>query len=281
MAKNRATNLTQCWLLPKNGQGQRFIIGWAMRYLLSLSAALLMSSVAVAAPAHKTPATKAESFSARQTHTEKQADGVYDLSGLPAFTGKVAQFLPSPHGGVFGLLLEDGTQVFVSPEQTHELAGLVKPGDVVSIRGLKGRVLPIIRAFGITSPRGRGMQDNFIAMPVHSTEMIAGPDLVLHGEIWQRLYNANGQLSGVILKDHSVICITPREATREADLLTPGQMLYAVGTGSSGELGTAIDAREIGTSAEKMVGIAVGDAPPPGPPAGSPAYDIIPGAEEH
>jgi hypothetical protein len=80
----------------------------------------------------------------RQTATEKQATGVYDLSVLPVFTGSVVQFLPAPHGGIVGFVLDDGTQVFVSPEQAHTFAGLIKVGDKVDIRGIKGQVLPII-----------------------------------------------------------------------------------------------------------------------------------------
>ncbi|OUJ01432.1 hypothetical protein HK15_08120 [Acetobacter orientalis] len=249
-----------------------------MRTLLfSAVSFFVASTVAVAAPASK-PAASA-SFAAHQTVTEKQATGLYDLSGLPQFTGKVAQFLPAPHGGVLGVVLTDGTQVLVSPDQGHTVAGLIKPGDTVSIQGLKARSLPLIRAFSLTSPRGRSMQDSFIVMPQQSPEMITGPDLVLHGDIWMPLYDLNGQVSGVILKDHTVIYLAPREATRLAAWLKAGQNIYAVGTGTSGELGIAIDAREIGPTAAQMVGVAVGNAPAPGPAPGSAGYDIIPGSE--
>lgn len=252
-----------------------------MRFLLSLSGLILASSVAVAAPAHKGGGSSTASFASRQTTTEKQATGVYDLSALPVFTGSVVQFLPAPHGGVVGFVLNDGTQVFVSPEQAHTFAGLVKVGDKVEIRGIKGQVLPIIRAFSVANPRGRTVQDSFIEMPLHSPEMIAGPDLVLHGEVWMPLYDVGGHLCGAILKDHSVIYLSPREAGRVVDLLRPGQTLYAVGGGSSGDLGVAIDAREIGPASDKLISIAVGNTPPPGPAPGSAGYDIIPGADEH
>lgn len=249
-----------------------------MRTLFIFAVSLLASSAtAFAAPAAK-PAASAP-FAAHQTVTEKQATGLYDLSSLPQFSGKIAQFLPAPHGGVLGVVLSDGTQVLVSPDQGHTLAGLIKPGDTVSIQGLKARTLPLIRAFSLTSPRGRSMQDSFIAIPQQSPEMITGPDIVLHGEIWMPLYDLNGQVSGVILKDHTVIYLSAREAARLAAWLKPGQTLYAVGTGTSGELGVAIDAREIGPTSEQMVSVAVGNAPVPGPAPGSAGYDIIPGSE--
>lgn len=275
------TSLTHCRALPVLGQGAPVLSGCFMRSLLSLSALILASSVAVAAPVHKGEQAHGAPFASRQTTTEKQATGVYDLSVLPVFTGNVVQFLPAPHGGIVGFVLDDGTQVFVSAAQAHTFAGLVKVGDKVDIRGLKGQVLPIMRAFSVTSPRGRTVQDSFIEMPLHSPEMIAGPDLVLHGEVWMPLYDVGGNLSGAVLKDHSVIYLSPREAARVASLLKPGQTLYAVGGGSSGDLGIAIDAREIGPAVDKLVNITVGNVPPPGPAPGTPGYDIIPGADEH
>ena len=173
--------------------------------------------------------------------TGARVGSVYDLSVLPVFTGKVSQFLPSTHGGINGFILEDGTQVLVSAEQGHAFAGLVKPGDTVEIRGLKGQTLPILRAFLVTSPRGRSVEDSVISMPNHSTEMLAGPDLVLHGPVSMPLYNMSGKLTGAVLQDHSVMYLTPAEATRFADLLKPGQTVYAVGSGSNGGLGVAVE----------------------------------------
>ena len=54
-------------------------------------------------------------------------------SGTAALSGKVAQFLPGPMGGIEGLLLEDGTEVHISPMQSTELALIVRPGDKVTI----------------------------------------------------------------------------------------------------------------------------------------------------
>jgi hypothetical protein len=109
-----------------------------MRSLLSLSGLILASSVAVAAPAHKEASPHGTTFASRQTATEKQATGVYDLSVLPVFTGSVVQFLPAPHGGIVGFVLDDGTQVLVSAEQGHAFAGLVKPSDTVDIQRPEG-----------------------------------------------------------------------------------------------------------------------------------------------
>lgn len=267
-------------LLPVAGlseAGKSQFTGKAMRVFLSVSALFLLVSPAFAAPPVKQ--TVKATFASHQTVTEKQAAGVYDLSSMSAFSGTVTQFLPAPDGGVLGLLLNGDTEVLVSPEIGHTLSGLIKVGDHISLRGVKAYTLPVIRAFAITSPRGRSVQDSLMAVPQHSPEMIIGPDIVVHGEIAMPLYNLGGQVSGVILKDHTLIHLIPREAARLAVWLKPGQSVYAVGTGNNGVLGTAINAREIGPAADRKEAVAISNVPLSGPAAGSAGYDVISGAE--
>ena len=247
-----------------------------MRHQSFVPAALLAFSCAVTPLAHAAaPKPAAHSQPPALSPGEIASQGVYDLSPLRVFTGKIVQFLLSPNGAVTGFVLESGEQVFVTPEEGHAFAGLAKPGDTVQVRGLKSTTLPIIRAFEVTSAQGRSVRDTFISMPQHSPEMIAGPDLVLHGEIWMPLYTMGGQVAGVILKNHALVHLAPGEATRVAAMLKPGPERYAVGTGSNGAMGTAISARELGPTMETMVPIVVGNAPPPGPAAGSAGYDVI------
>ncbi len=212
--------------------------------------------------------------SVKTTKTTSQK-GMYDLSSLHVFTGKVTQFLLSPGGAVIGFVLGSGYQVFVPPEEGYAFAGIIKLGDTVQVRGLKGGVLPVIRAFEVIGPDARVVRDTFITMPQYSPEIIAGPDLVLHGEIWMPLYTMDGRVAGVILKNHAVIHLAPAEVIRVANMLKPGHMLYAVGPGCNGVMGTAISARELGSTLDTMIPVAVGGAPPPGPAAGSINYDVI------
>ncbi|NHN85971.1 hypothetical protein GOB93_15170 [Acetobacter musti] len=206
---------------------------------------------------------------------------VYDLSVLPAFSGIVSQYIPSPSGGVTGILLDNGTEVLVSPDVAWSLPKIVKPGEKVTGTGLRGKTLPLIRAFAISGPHGRSAEDTGITMPQHSPEMITGPDIVVHGPVWVRLYDIQGTLCGVVLKDHTVVKIPPGAAARIASWLTPGAIIFAAGPGTSGELGVSINAHEIGPDSQKLISLAAEDAPPPGPPPGSPGYDIISAAEAH
>lgn len=243
--------------------------------LLSFSVAIAVSSKSYASVSEKSFHVLSPSVKPLVKTKKVTSQGVYDFSSLHLFTGKVIQFLLSPGGAVIGFILGSGYQVFVTPEEGYAFAGIVKPGDTVQVRGLKGGTLPVIRAFEVIGPDGRVVRDTFITMPQYSPEIIAGPDLVLHGEIWMPLYTMDGRVAGVILKNHAVIHLAPAEVVRVANMLKPGHMLYAVGAGCNGVMGTAISARELGPTLDKMTPVAVGGAPPPGPAAGSINYDVI------
>ncbi|ACI51655.1 conserved hypothetical protein [Gluconacetobacter diazotrophicus PA1 5] len=209
-----------------------------------------------------------------------QPVSAYDFSPLPVTSGTVAHYLPTPAGDVDGLILTDGTEILCSHELGLAIAGLVKPGDRVSVSGLRGRTLPIVRAYAVDGPRGRRIEDAG-AVSVRLPTPTSGPDIVVDGTVRAPLYSLHGQLIGAVMQDHSAIYLTAAEAARLAAWLQPGRPLYAVGNGSTGALGTAIDARDIGPSAGQTMRVAPPDAPMPGAFPGSAAYDEIPGASAH
>lgn len=207
-------------------------------------------------------------------------ESVYDLSVLPAFSGTVAQYIPSAGGDITGFLLTDGTEVLLSQSLAWDAPKLARPGEKISGTGLKGRTLPIIHAFTLSSAHGKQSEDTgVITLPQHAPEMVAGPDIVVHGEIAYRLYNVQGELIGAILRDKTVIRVPLRDAAKLAGWLQPGAMLYAAGPGASGMYGTALNAHQIGPDAQQVISVSADDVPPPGPPPGAPGYDIIKSAE--
>lgn len=252
-----------------------------MRQFLRLAIVLAGSATALASASSRAAPHAAATRPAAPAPVPAVAASVYDMSMLPAFSGTVAQYIPSPAGGVSGVILTDGTQILVSPDLAWDLPKILKPGDRVTGNGLKGKTLPLIRAFSLTGPRGQRTEDTGITLPPHAPEMIAGPDIVVHGTVWLKLYDMRGTLAGAVLKDHTIIRLPSRGAEKVAAWLTPGATLYAAGPGTSGELGTALNAHQIGPTPEQTISIAADDVPPPGPPAGSPGYDIITSAETH
>ena len=63
----------------------------------------------------------------------------------------MAQYSLTPRGDVDGLILADGTQVHLPPHLGPQLVQVVKPGEAVTIRGLRAQAIPVIQALSVTS----------------------------------------------------------------------------------------------------------------------------------
>jgi hypothetical protein len=86
-------------------------------------------------------------FAMTATAVIAQPVATYDPQQLPAIQGQVAQYSLTPRGDVDGVILQDGTQVHLPPHLGAQLVQAVKPGDTVTIRGLKAQALPLIQCF--------------------------------------------------------------------------------------------------------------------------------------
>src|SRR6266568_6182627 len=71
---------------------------------------------------------------------------MWDSSQLPETRGTVRQYTLTPRGDVDGLILNDGTEVKVPPHFTGQIVLAIRPGDAVSIRGLRARAIQLIDA---------------------------------------------------------------------------------------------------------------------------------------
>src|SRR5438105_8913514 len=86
---------------------------------------------------------------------------LYDPQQLPMQRGEVQQFTLTPRGDIDGLILTDGTEVKTPPHLSTEIAYSVKPGDTVTIHGLRAAALPLVQAVSITDEQtGRTVVDN-------------------------------------------------------------------------------------------------------------------------
>jgi hypothetical protein len=86
---------------------------------------------------------------------------LYDPQQFRAYKGQVQQFTLTPRGDIDGLILTDGTEVKTPPHLSTELAYSVKPGDTVTVHGLRAAALPLMQAVSITDEaNGRTVVDN-------------------------------------------------------------------------------------------------------------------------
>src|SRR3569832_2108628 len=78
-------------------------------------------------------------------------DSVWDSSQLPESRGTIKQYTLTPRGDVDGVLLTDGTEVKLPPHLSAQTVFAIRPGDEVSVRGLRARAVPLIDATSITN----------------------------------------------------------------------------------------------------------------------------------
>ena len=191
---------------------------------------------------------------------------MWDSSQLPETKGTVKQYTLTPRGDVDGLMLNDGTEITLPPHLTAQIVFAVKPGDAVSVRGLKARALSLIDAASVT---------NFVTgMTVTDNGPPDGPgrtitEITLTGRIAAALHGKRGEVNGALLDNGIILRLPPPEAERMQSLLQPGQSVAVRGASLVTPLGTVVDVRAIGSSPEQLTELDV-PRPPGGGPKGGP-----------
>ena len=222
------------------------------RYLL-LTAALLASGVGAAGA---------------------QNAATYDPNQVPATRGRVAQYSLTPRGDVDGLILTDGTQVHLPPHLGAQLVQIIKPGEAVTIHGLRAQAIPVIQALSVTSDgSGRSVVDT--GPPATPPTPLATDRqwMQVQGRVREPLYGPRGDLNGALLEDGTQVHLPPDQAMTMSALLASGVTLVAQGYAATGPYGKSIDAQKIGQSPTQMVQVGPparrggpGRPPPPPPP---------------
>src|SRR5689334_19145460 len=109
------------------------------RTCLSLCRAVgALASTAVVAFAQTPPAPPAS-----PTSGAPAGGGWYDPAQLPATRGTVERFTLTPRGDIDGLILADGTEIHVPPYLSTQIAATVKPGDTVTVHGIRAAAAPV------------------------------------------------------------------------------------------------------------------------------------------
>jgi len=207
-----------------------------------------------------------------------QNAATYDPSQLPAIQGKVAEYSLTPRGDVDGLILVDGTEVHLPPHLGTQLVYAVKPGDAVTIRGLRARAIPMVQAMLVKNDAtGSTVTDTGAGGP--PGERSAQQALSATGRIKAQLHGPRGDLNGALLEDGTIVRLPPPEAQRLASTLTAGAPITVQGNGFEGPLGRVIEARSIGSDATHLAQVAAPPRPNPGhrpPPSGGPGMSAPP-----
>ncbi len=184
---------------------------------------------------------------------------MWDASQLPETKGTVRQYTLTPRGDVDGLILNDGTEVKTPPHLTGQIVYSVRPGDAVTIRGLRAKAVALVDAASITNDTsGKTIVDNGSPGPNR-----LGAETTMSGRVALMLHGKRGEVNGALLDNGTTVRLPPPEADRMQALLQPGQTIAVRGSVLSTALGTVIDVSAIGSSANQLNELT--DARPRGP----------------
>ncbi len=168
--------------------------------------------------------------------------GNIDPSQLPETRGKVAQYLIGPRGDVDGVLLDDGTEIHVPPHLATALVFVARPGDMVSVRGLKARNAGMVMAVTLTNT-ATGVTAGGQSEPTART---------VTGRVKADLHTPRGDVDGALLDNGTILRLPPPEAARLAALIAPGQTVTVQGDGVAGPLGTLVMVHMIGATPDSL-----------------------------
>jgi hypothetical protein len=174
----------------------------------------------------------------------------YTIQQLPEFKGTWHATL-TPRGDVDGLLLGDGTEVPFPPHMSAQLVYAVKPGDAVTVRGLKAYSMQLIDATAINNDTsGQTVVDRGPDRGPRAT-IWADQTMSAQGRVHAILHGKRGEVNGAILEDGTILRLPPPEAQRFAAFLTPSQSINAQGNGLVTPLGRVIDVQTIGQAGKQ------------------------------
>src|SRR3954447_4663312 len=151
---------------------------------------------------------------------------MWDTSQLPETRGTVKQYTLTLRGEVDGLILNDGTEVKLPPHLTGQIVFAIRPGDAVTIRGLKAFALPLVDAASVTNDAtGATVIDN---VPPAGPNRWAAQQII-SGRIAAPLHGKRGEVNGALFDNGTILRLPPPEAERLQGSLQPGQTVAVRG----------------------------------------------------
>jgi hypothetical protein len=196
-----------------------------------------------------------------------QTGPLWDSTQLPETRGIVKQYTLTPRGDVDGLILNDGTEVTLPPHLTSQIVFAVRPGDAVTIHGLKARALPLIEAASVTNfATGASVVDNG---PPDGPGRFAS-EQTLSGKIASQLHAKRGEINGAVLDNGTIVRLPPPEPERLEAVIRPGQSITVRGATLKTALGTVVDVTAIGASPDQLIELAQRPQGPRGVPRRGP-----------
>jgi len=207
-------------------------------------------------PLSPTPILLAALAMASAAHAQDTAQA-YDPNNLPSYRGQVQLFTLTPPGDIDGLILTDGTEVKTPPYLSTALALTIRPGDSITVHGLKAAQLPLVQALSVTNDAtGKSVTDfgpDHVGQPSPVSQ--TAERQAVSGRVRMPLHGPLGDINGILLEDGTVLRLPPPEASRFSALFAPGQAIAARGIERVNVAGKVVEVTAIGASPEHLQSI--------------------------
>lgn len=175
---------------------------------------------------------------------------LYDPTQLPAFHGTLQLFTLTPRGDIDGFVLTNGVEVKTPPHLSSDIAAAFKPGDHLTIHGLKAASLSLIQAMSVSNDGSgvavvdKGPTPERAASPLPRQDDVA--PVPMQGRLRMILHGPRGDINGALLDDGTVLKLPPPEATRFASLLVSGKSVAFEGIHFTTPVGAFVDLTALG-----------------------------------
>jgi hypothetical protein len=176
-----------------------------------------------------------------------------DPDFLPDTKGRVKRFIVNPHGEIDGLILTYDDKrvvlVHVPPHLDREIDAAVRPGDEISVRGIRPRGADMLAAVALTTADGGTIIDEGPGPDGKKREPhhhVKPGQMTLTGTVRLSLFGPKGELRGALLDDGNMVRIDAKEAPHFAEWLRPRSTLTARGQGLETKHGKIVAAKELG-----------------------------------
>jgi hypothetical protein len=189
---------------------------------------------------------------------------VYDPQQLPAIRGELDRLTLTARGDIDGFILKDGMEVKTAPDLSTQIAFAIRPGDRVTVHGLKAAALPLVSAVSITDEvTHRTVTDSGLSGPMMPSPpprrggppQPPGEISETSGRVRMVLHGPQGEMNGVLLDSGAMLRFTPDQDAQLATMIQPRQPVVAEGTVITNALGTVVDVQQIGPSRDQLVAV--------------------------
>ena len=192
---------------------------------------------------------------------------VYDPQQLPAIRGELDRLTLTARGDIDGFILKDGTEVKTAPDLSTQIAYAIRPGDPVTVHGLKAAALRLVSAVSITDEvthrtvTDSGLSAPMMPLPPPPPPPRGGPPQPpgatseTSGRVRMVLHGPQGEMNGVLLESGAILRFPPDQDAQLATVIQPRQPVVAEGTVITNALGTVVEVQQIGPSRDQLVAV--------------------------